>query len=161
MIVDISMPCDNWEDLPDLRSILIKAACEAAKAGGVSSPENTEISIVLASDDFIRDLNRRYRNKDRPTNVLSFPAGDHEPEDEAPKLLGDIILAFETIRSEAVKQNKPIVNHVSHLTVHGVLHLLGHGHENRSDAETMESLEVDILNGLGVPNPYETSLERS
>ena len=106
----------------------------------------TEMSVVLCDDAFMRELNLHYRGKDKPTNVLSFPG-----EGEA---LGDIILAFETIRDEARAQKKTIRAHTTHLIVHGMLHLLGFDHENDADAAKMEQKEIKILQKLGLNNPY-------
>lgn len=107
-----------------------------------------EIAVVLADDAFVQNLNKQYRGKDKPTNVLSFPAslGDGE--------LGDIILAFETIEREAAEQQKTFRNHATHLLVHGFLHLLGYDHIEEKEAEIMEKLEIKILKKLGISNPY-------
>ncbi len=119
-------------------------ACEAAFATG--KIKNSELAVVLASDAFIRDLNRTYRGKDKPTNVLSFPG-----EDGA---LGDIVLALGTIKKEAKDQGKTLRHHTLHLLVHGTLHLMGYDHESGRDAEKMEAIEIKILKKLGVSNPY-------
>ncbi|MGB6086688.1 rRNA maturation RNase YbeY [Parvibaculum sp.] len=124
-----------------------------------------ELCIVLADDEFVAKLNKAYRGKDGPTNVLSFPAADMSdtglPEsafrEELP-LLGDIILARETIAREADEQKKSFTDHLTHLTVHGVLHLLGHDHIEDDEAEEMEALERDILEDLGVSDPYADDL---
>lgn len=110
--------------------------------------DGSEISIVLTDDAHIRTLNRDYRHKDKPTNVLSFPQdlGD---------MLGDVILALETLQRESLEQEKTFEQHLTHLTVHGTLHLLGYDHENDEDAAEMESLEIKILALLGIKNPYE------
>lgn len=102
---------------------------------------------MLADDAALRALNARWRQQDKPTNVLSFPAGDSV-------LLGDVVLAFETVRREASEQGKSLADHMSHLVVHGVLHLLGHDHERPRDADVMESLERQVLAGLGIADPY-------
>jgi len=117
--------------------------------------QTPEISIALADNDAVHALNRDYRGMDKPTNVLSFPSGEDAVPPEADMImLGDIILAFETVREEAADQNKPIKNHTSHLVVHGVLHLLGYDHEDDNQAEEMEMLERQILAKLGVDDPY-------
>ena len=117
------------------------------------------ISVLFTDDAHIKDLNREYRGYDKPTNVLSFPGYDEELLAVLPSTenvpLGDIILAFETIRDEAISQNKPFEHHVKHLFVHGLLHLLGFDHEIETDAAVMEHLEIDILSFLSIPNPYE------
>jgi len=108
--------------------------------------EQGEVSVVLADDAFVQNLNRDYRGKDKPTNVLSFPQ-------DAP-MLGDIVLAYETVVREAGEQDKSFDAHFSHLLIHGLLHLLGHDHEEDEEAEEMEALEVEILEKIGVKNPY-------
>ena len=113
-----------------------------------------EASIVLADDALVRDLNRTYRRQDRPTNVLSFP-NDGQDGETGPRLLGDVILARETVVREARDQGKSATAHMSHLVVHGLLHLLGFDHESAPQAERMEILEVAILAGLGIENPYD------
>jgi len=110
-----------------------------------------ELSIVLTDDDAIRKINAQWRGKDAPTNVLSFPAA---PVQGAPRLLGDIVIAFETTTREAKDEGKPFAHHLSHLAVHGFLHLLGYDHESDAQADDMERLERDILARLGVPDPY-------
>jgi probable rRNA maturation factor len=105
-----------------------------------------EVAIVLSDDATVRRLNRDYRHKDKPTNVLSFPLGD--------QLLGDVVLARETVLAEAGAQGKLAGNHLSHLVVHGVLHLLGFDHEKEAQARRMEALERRVLAGLGIADPY-------
>ncbi len=109
---------------------------------------NFEIAVVLADDAFVQNLNKQYRGKNKPTNVLSFPASLEEGE------LGDIILAFETIEKEAIEQKKTFRNHTKHLLVHGFLHLLGYDHIEDKQAEVMEKIEIKILKKLGISNPY-------
>jgi len=107
------------------------------------------ISVLLASDEVVRELNLRFLGNDKPTNVLSFPATEN-PEHH----LGDIALAFETCAREAAEQGKPLGDHLQHLVAHGVLHLVGYDHQTDAEAEAMEALEREILSGLGVPDPY-------
>jgi probable rRNA maturation factor len=117
--------------------------CSAALAGKRAGT----VSVVLADDKFVQDLNYQYRGKNKPTNVLSFCGEGDE--------LGDIVLAFETIRREAKEQGKSFSAHTSHLVIHGVLHLLGFDHENSKHARKMEKKEIAILAGFGFKNPYE------
>lgn len=105
------------------------------------------VALLLADDAELRALNARFRGKDAPTNVLSFPSGDADP-------LGDIAIAFETVAREAAEKSVIFADHLAHLIVHGLLHLAGHDHEGDADAARMEALEVDILDAIGVPNPY-------
>ncbi len=113
-----------------------------------------EVSIALSSDARVRTLNRGYRGKDKPTNVLSFPGVDDKTAFLSPVLLGDVILAFETTRREAKAEGKAFRDHVAHLIVHGVLHLLGYDHEVERDAAKMEKMERLILADLGIADPY-------
>ena len=105
------------------------------------------ISVVLADDKFVQELNHQFRGKNKPTNVLSFNGGGDE--------LGDIVLAYETIKQEAKEQKKSFTSHTAHLIIHGCLHLLGFDHEADKDAEKMERKEITILKELGFDNPYE------
>ena len=105
--------------------------------------------ILLTDDETVRDLNARFRGKDKPTNVLSFPA----PENARPHL-GDIVLAYGVCADEAREQGKPFGDHLSHLVVHGVLHLMGYDHEADDEAEAMEAKERTLLAALGFPDPY-------
>lgn len=142
---------------------LVRAAAAAAArgggapGGGAHLPAAGEISVLLADDATVRRLNRDYRGRDAPTNVLSFPIAELDPDaapEDGPVLLGDVVLAFETVAREAEDQDKPIADHVRHLIVHGVLHLLGFDHQAAAEAEAMERLETAILARLGVPDPY-------
>lgn len=147
--IDITTQSTQWPE--NIFAPIENAARSALKAANITNAE--ELSIVLADDPFVQNLNKTYRNKDKPTNVLSFP--QDEPQENI-KILGDIILAFETIAREAQEQNKTFHDHTIHLTVHGVLHLLGHDHETDDEAEIMEALEIAILQELGIKNPYES-----
>lgn len=116
-----------------------------------------EITVTLTHDSAIRLLNRNYRGKDKPTNVLSFPMWNKMqeiPANAGAVPLGDIIIAFETIKREATEQDKPLPHHFTHMLVHGFLHLLGHDHIRDDEAEIMEALEIRILKKLGIANPY-------
>lgn len=134
-----------------------RAALAALVAALPADHGPAELSVVLADDPLVQGLNRDYRGKDKPTNVLSFPlSGDDGPlaEPGVPILLGDVVLAWETLTREAAEQGKPLADHLTHLVAHGVLHLLGHDHETDAEAEAMERLEVAVLARLGVPDPY-------
>lgn len=114
-----------------------------------------EASVVFASDDFVRALNQSHRGKDTPTNVLSFPLSpEPPPESAAPYLLGDIVLARETVEREAKEQGKTSMDHATHLLVHGMLHLIGYDHDTEEDAVEMETLETKILHTLAILDPY-------
>lgn len=142
---------------PDRRGRLESAARLAlARGAGDRAPDRrAELAIVLADDELLRDLNRTYRGKDAATNVLAFEGSDASVQDHGDALhLGDVLLARETIAREAKAQIKRFEDHAVHLTVHGVLHLLGHEHETDEDAERMEALEISILEELGIADPY-------
>jgi len=111
------------------------------------------LSLVLADDATVRGLNARWRGKDAPTNVLAF-ASDETPIAGKPVLLGDVVLAYETVAAEAKTQGKSLADHLRHLVIHGVLHLLGYDHIAAAPARRMEALETRILDSLGVPDPY-------
>lgn len=156
--IDFSVRSPLWGGRPAvLEGRIHDSARRTLEAAGFRGG-HAEISLVFADDSFIRELNRTYRDKDKPTNVLSFP--QYEPGEvlkDAPFMaLGDIVLALETIEREAVEQEKPFEDHLLHLFVHGLLHLLGHDHEEDGEAEIMENLEIRILEGIGIKNPYES-----
>jgi len=114
--------------------------------------DDVSLTILLTSDAEVQALNKQYRGKDKPTNVLSFPDGDRG-EDGALQL-GDIALAYETVMREAEAQEKTFAAHLAHLVIHGVLHLLGYDHEEEDEAEAMEALEIALLATMGIANPY-------
>ena len=145
-----------WQAEPDADQIILRAI--DAAAGHVNTGIGVfELAVMLTDDQGIQTLNRNWRGQDKPTNVLSFPAlpptGPIGPDDP-PRMLGDIAIAYETVRREADDEGKTFSDHLTHLTIHGYLHLVGYDHENEADAEDMESLERDVLRNLGVADPY-------
>jgi len=155
--IDLADPCPQWRKaLPGIDKLCQNAALAAlAVCGKAVSGAKAELSLVLADNAALRELNREFRGQDKPTNVLSFPASE-KPQPGAPMvLLGDVVLAYETVAREAQVQGKSLAEHTAHMVVHGVLHLLGFDHERGgSEAERMEALETQILAKLGIPNPY-------
>jgi probable rRNA maturation factor len=137
--------------VPGCARLALRAA-RAARAGAGGEGGTGAIAVVLSDDATVRHLNRVFRGKDRPTNVLSFPLGGG-PAGGDPSL-GDVVLALETVLAEAKAQGKRPADHLGHLVVHGVLHLLGHDHAEAAAARRMEALEVRILAGLGIADPY-------
>lgn len=151
--IAVVISTDGW---PDDAVATVQRAARAALAGFQGADEIGEVSVALMDDASIRALNRDYRNKDAATNVLSFPLdGDDEllpPGEIAP--LGDIAVALETVQREAVTEEKAFSDHLSHMIVHGTLHLLGYDHELDDEAEEMEALEREVLATIGVADPY-------
>lgn len=157
--IDLIIEDDRWNAaLPDAAA-LIQSAVEAAFSGA-NFDEIVSVSVLLADDARIKTLNSTFRGRDKPTNVLSFPAQETPAFPGEPKVLGDIALAFETMQSEADVGNRPLRNHFLHLIVHASLHLIGYTHESDEEAEHMEALEIAILAGLDVPNPYDDAGDR-
>jgi probable rRNA maturation factor len=148
--VDVLVQSDLWAAQPDAERV-VRRAISAAAAGMLTRTE--ELAVVLADDGAVRELNRTWRGKDVPTNVLSFPAAPGGG-DAATGVLGDVVLAYETIARESDLERKPFDHHLVHLVVHGFLHLLGYDHETDAEAEKMEAAERKILAGLDVPDPY-------
>ncbi len=147
--------------LPNIVFFAKKVAEQTLKQVQMSLPRSS-LSIVLANNDFVRELNKSYRSKNEYTNVLSFPADECIKMKKVNKeiILGDVILALKKIREESKEQNKIFQNHFAHLIVHGILHLLGYIHLHRKEAEEMEELERIILKNMGIGNPYILDMPR-
>jgi probable rRNA maturation factor len=169
--IDILMDSPLWKAQRGVKAVLQRAIGEAAAMAATSGGE---LAIVLTDDSAIRALNRDWRGKDQPTNVLSFPA--NAPSQALPgkrrkvkvgvasrraaaqwgrvRLLGDIVIAYETLAREALAEQRPFRHHLAHLAVHGFLHLVGHDHAAEAEADVMEAIEIAVLARLNVPNPY-------
>lgn len=159
LTVEVSAPCPAWErECADAATAAEEAARLALQRE--KAPDGAVVDITLSDDEAQHTLNRIWRGKDAPTNVLAFPAADPAtlPPPGAPLLLGDVILAYETVSREALEQGKPFADHLRHLVVHGVLHLLGYDHLDEREAAAMEAKEIAILAELGVPNPYRDTI---
>jgi probable rRNA maturation factor len=151
--IALSVEAGSWPDEPALLPLVRRAAEALGEELPALGSARTELSVVFADDAAVRTLNRDWRGKDAPTNVLSFPA--YPPRDgPLPPMLGDIVLAFETVSAEAALENKPFEHHLIHLLVHGLLHLVGHDHETDAEAEAMEAIERRALARLAIPDPY-------
>lgn len=153
--IDILHEDDRWQGAVPAVEALVEAAVRAA----LTAAEETDplsLSVVLANDAIVRDLNRDWRDQDKPTNVLSFATRDSGMPlpPEGPEPLGDVIVAYETCVREADSDEKTLPDYLSHLIVHGVLHLLGYDHIDADDATEMEALEAEILRSLGIADPY-------
>ena len=146
-MIDVEIEEPAWTAaLPDATALMRRAARATLDSEGAS---DEGVTLLLTDDATVRKLNARFRQQDKPTNVLSFPA-PHNPE----HFLGDVALAYGVCVREAAEQGKPLAHHLQHLVAHGVLHLLGYDHEDDDEAEAMEGLERVVLAGLGVPDPY-------
>lgn len=149
VIVDLQVVSENTENLPSLEDFQ-RWATQAVRASEVEP----EITVRIVDEEESQTLNRTYRNKDKSTNVLSFPF--ECPEEVVLPLLGDLIICRQVVEKEAKEQEKPLMAHWAHMTVHGCLHLLGYDHIEDDEAEEMESLEAEIMQSLGFADPYLT-----
>jgi probable rRNA maturation factor len=156
--IEIIVRSARWRQHSTAKTLIKRAVLAAAKAVSTSP---AELAIVLGDDSTIRALNRDWRGKDAPTNVLSFPAparaGGRQAAGKGKNsspYIGDIVIAYQTVAREAAAEGKPFGHHLAHLAVHGFLHLHGYNHENDRDAQTMERLERRILARLAIPDPY-------
>ncbi|MER8385933.1 rRNA maturation RNase YbeY [Mesorhizobium sp. M1428] len=150
--IDIAIEAGDWPDEAALMRLVDRAVSAAFAETGAEG--RSELSIVFSDDAHIRTLNAGWRGKDKPTNVLSFPAFPFARGGPLPPMLGDIVLAAETVAREAALEHKPLEDHISHLVIHGLLHLLGYDHETDAEAELMEVTERAALARLAIPDPY-------
>jgi probable rRNA maturation factor len=144
----------GWAELTGLEELAARV-CTAVFAAQGKRIDDYDVSLVFSGDEAVRTLNAAWRGKDRATNVLSFPAEAMPIPEGEPQPLGDIIMAHGVVAREAAEQGKPLRDHAAHLMIHGLLHLLGHDHEDDGEAAGMEAIEIEILKGLGITNPYE------
>jgi probable rRNA maturation factor len=148
-LIDIEIEDEAWSDaLPDVAAVAERAAQGALDTLPLEN-RGGAVALLLTDDAAVADLNARFRDKPTPTNVLSFPAAT-----SAYPHLGDVALAYGVCAAEAEAQGKSLADHLTHLVVHGVLHLLGYDHETEADAEVMEQMECEILRRCGVADPY-------
>ncbi len=154
LVINLDVDEDVWGPAADWEA-LVRQAAEAALAIAPAAPRSGSVDILLADDATVADLNGRFRQKPCATNVLSFPAAalpGLPPHEVRP--LGDIVLAAGVVRREAAEKRRPLAHHVSHLVVHGMLHLIGHRHETDAEAEALAALEVAALKRLDIGDPY-------
>ena len=153
---DVVIEDERWASVTGLEDLIPRLTAETLRAARLSS-ENHSVSVALLSDAEVQALNKAFRGKDAPTNVLSFPSSASTQAAALkgePLFLGDVALAYETVVSEASAQDKTVLHHAAHLVVHGVLHLAGFNHDGDADAERMEAAEGAILARFGIPDPY-------
>jgi probable rRNA maturation factor len=149
--IDINVAAPAWRRVADLEELAKECVRQSLAASGAALAPECEISVTFCDDATIGKLNAEWRGKDQPTNVLSFPtpgAIERKP------LLGDVIIAYETVAREAEEQGKLLRAHAAHMVAHGFLHLIGYDHETAAEAERMEALERKIATALGFPDPY-------
>ncbi len=159
--VDVVHRSDRWRASGLDQALIERAARQAHRAAAGPASRAPEVAVVLTSDEEVQALNAKWRRQDRPTNVLSFslaaasPIGQTDGDPQSEFALGDVVLAFETVATEARAAGLDLSEHAAHLVVHGILHLHGYDHERDEDARRMEDLERLILSQLGVGDPYE------
>lgn len=151
--IDIAVEAEGWPGEDELAALCERTAVSVLGELGFSDAQ-TELSVLFTDDAAIAGLNARWRGKEGPTNVLSFPSFEVSPGDAPPPMLGDIVLALETISREADMEGKAFDHHLTHLLVHGLLHLLGYDHQDSAEADLMEGCERRILAGIGIDDPY-------
>lgn len=150
---DMAINAEGWQNEETLRR-LVDSVLQATLQELGFDKIDSELSLVFTNDADIREINGKWRYIDKPTNVLSFPAFALQPGQEPGEILGDIVIARETVAREAAEEHKSFDDHLSHLVVHGLLHLMGYDHQNDEEAEQMETLERKILASLGISDPY-------
>lgn len=153
-VIDISVECEGWPPDTALRHLLEKAILETRAVAGLEWPQQAELSVVFTDDASMADINGQWRDKPVPTNVLSFPGSDMTVGEPAQMMIGDLVFALQTLEREAAEQAKALDEHLTHLAIHGFLHLFGYDHMSESDARQMEALEITTLERLGIANPY-------
>ena len=151
LCIDIAVEHEAWRGLGDLETLAARAGAAVLLASAIHAADGVEWSIVLADDAFVRALNARWRGKDKPTNVLSFPTNEATRK----HAIGDVVVAWETSAREADERGWSMPNYLAHLLVHGLLHLLGYDHETDQEAEAMEAVEARALASLGIASPFE------
>lgn len=157
-MIELQVEDPAWAGaLPEVEAVVMRAA--GAVLGDVVGGEPLA-TVLLDGDEAVQALNARFRDRDAPTNVLSFPATALPGAPDGDDYLGDIILAFGVCSREAADQGKPLAHHLSHLVIHGLLHLQGHDHQADEEAEVMEGRERTLLASLGIDDPYRAILDR-
>ncbi len=149
--VDIIVNAPAWEAVPDLAEIASRVVRETEAQSRARLADECELCVSFCDDEEIRALNAQWRGQDRPTNVLSFPTPGVLAEKP---LLGDIVIAYETVAREASEQDKSVADHAAHMIIHGFLHLIGYDHETSDEAEVMEALERRTAKALGMKDPF-------
>ncbi len=152
--IDITVSAEGWSDEPHLMGILTKAIKSVAETAKLKWPQDAELSVLFTNDKQMASINGEWREKNQPTNVLSFPGSDVEIGEQSDFMIGDLVFAYETVKREALDQEKQFEDHLTHLIIHGFLHLFGYDHIEENQAEQMEALEIKSLAQMGINDPY-------
>ena len=152
--IDLTIEAGEWPAEPALALLVGRAVSAVFAELGDTRPGHSELGVTFTDDARIKTLNADWRDKDKPTNVLSFPAFPERRQGPLPPMLGDIVLAAETVAGESSLENKPLEHHITHLVIHGLLHLLGYDHQTDDEADEMETMERAALARLAIPDPY-------
>lgn len=152
--IDISIEAGNWPHEDSLLQLVSAGVGAAARIANLKWPNEAELSVMFTDNMAMAEINGQWRNKPKPTNVLSFPGGDIAIGEPSEVMIGDLVFAFETVIEEAKDQAKTFEDHLTHLVVHGFLHLFGYDHLDDKQAEQMETLEQLALAELGIDDPY-------
>ena len=152
--IDITIEHEGWPAEETLNELVSKAIGAAADNLGLCWAQGAELSLLFTGDEHMAEINGQWRGKPKPTNVLSFPGEERQVGEAAGMMIGDLVFALETIEREAEEQQKPFEHHLTHLAVHGFLHLFGYDHEETAEAEAMEAAEIKVLETLGIGDPY-------
>ena len=152
--IELNIDCEGWPHPDLLAQLAQKCVSSAITVGQLKFPPGAQLSLMFGDDKLVCDLNNRFRDINKPTNVLSFPDTHILPGEIAGAMLGDIIFALQTVKREADLEGKSFNHHLCHLMIHGFLHLFGYDHLNDDEADAMEILEIQALANLGIANPY-------
>lgn len=160
LVAETNFYNQSFREFPDIDIWIETALSSVSKANNLKIAPNGDIGLLLTSNAEIQKLNHNFRQQDKPTNVLSFPADADDNDDlfaqeDDEVYLGDIAMAYETLMAEAAAQNKPIKHHFIHLLIHSILHLLGYDHIEEDEAIEMESIEIKLLTMINIENPYQ------
>ncbi len=159
LVIDLCVDDESWQAIDGLEHVITTAAkaalLQVQAHKQTISDDAIGLTVVLDNNERIESLNADWRDKQKPTNILSFPAPKHSRSDTGETYIGDLILAYGVIYDEANEQRKALATHLCHLIIHGVLHLAGFDHQNDDEAVEMEQLEIKAMAALGLPDPYQ------